>query len=75
VVGVEVKFSAPPRDEKVRTEFFFFVFSVWLKGKLEKGEFMPSPKVQVVEGGLETAQKGLDELKKGVSGVKLVLEV
>jgi hypothetical protein len=29
---------------------------------------VPSPKIQVVEGGLEVANKGLDELKKGVSG-------
>ena len=50
--------------------FFHLVFGVWLKG-----EFVPSPKIQVVEGGLESVKKGLDELKKGVSGVKLVLEV
>jgi hypothetical protein len=73
--GVEVKFVAAPRDAKERTEHFHFVFGVWLKKKLEAGEFVPSPKVKVIEGGLESANKGLDELKKGVSGVKLVLEV
>ena len=73
--GVEVKFISPPEDEKERMEFFHFVFGVWLKEKLEKGEFVPSPKVQVVGRGLESVQKGLDELKKGVSGVKLVVEV
>jgi NADPH:quinone reductase-like Zn-dependent oxidoreductase len=73
--GVEVKFVAASTDEKERTEFFHFIFNIWLKEKLEKGEFVPSPKIQVVEGGLESAQKALDELKKGVSGVKLVLEV
>lgn len=56
------------RGGKERTEHFHFVFNVWLKEKLEKGEFVPSPKIQVVEGGLEGANKGLDELKKGVSG-------
>ena len=75
VEGVEVKFVAAPGDEKERTEHFRFVLGVWLKEKLEKGEFVPSPKVQVVGGGLEGIDKGLDELKKGVSGVKLVLEV
>jgi NADPH:quinone reductase-like Zn-dependent oxidoreductase len=75
VDGVEVKFVAASTDEKERTEFFHFIFNVWLKEKLEKGEFVPSPKIEVVEGGLESAQKALDELKKGVSGVKLVLEV
>ena len=73
--GVEVKFVAAPKDEKERTEHFQFVFGVWLKEKLEKGEFVPTSKVQVVEGGLESINKGLDELKKGVSGVKLVVEV
>ena len=75
MAGVEVKFVAAPEDEKERLEFFHFVFRVWLKEKLEKGEFVPSPKIQVVEGGLESAQRGLDVLKKGVNGVKLVLDV
>lgn len=75
VDGVEVKFVMAPADAKERTEHFHFVFNVWLKEKLANGEFVPSPKVQVVQGGLEAANKGLDELKKGVSGVKLVLEV
>ncbi|CAF9927304.1 MAG: hypothetical protein ALECFALPRED_003682 [Alectoria fallacina] len=73
--GVEVKFVAGPEDEEERTEHFHFVFGVWLKEKLEKGEIVPSPKILVLEGGLESIDKGLNELKKGVSGVKLVLEV
>ena len=36
---------------------------------------MPSPKIQVVGSGLESIDRGLDELKKGVSGVKLVVEI
>jgi NADPH:quinone reductase-like Zn-dependent oxidoreductase len=73
--GVEVRFVAAPLDEKERTEHFHFVFGVWLKEKLERKEFVPSPKIRVIEGGLESANKALGELKKGVSGVKLVLEV
>ena len=73
--GVEVKFVMAPTDKKEQTDFFHFVMKVWLKEKLARGEFVPSSKIQVVEGGLEGANKGLDELKKGVSGVKLVLEV
>ena len=75
VEGVEAKFILGPSDEQERTEHCQFVFGTWLKEKLEKGEFVPSPKIQVVEGGLESINKGLDELKGGVSGVKLVLEV
>jgi NADPH:quinone reductase-like Zn-dependent oxidoreductase len=73
--GVEVKFVATPVEEKERTEFFRLLFGVWLKEKLEKAEFIPSPGIQVVKGGLEAANKGLDEWKKGVSGVKIVLEL
>lgn len=72
--GVEVKFVAAPTEEET-TEFFRFVFGVWLKEKREKREFVPSAKIKVVEGGLESANKALDELKNGVSGTKFVLEV
>lgn len=75
VDGVEVKFVAPPEDAKERAESFHFVFNVWLKEKLESGEIVPSPKAKVVDGGLQSVNKALDELKAGVSGVKLVLEV
>ncbi|KAK9241917.1 hypothetical protein V1506DRAFT_509962 [Lipomyces tetrasporus] len=75
VEGVEPKFIMPPKREKERTEFFHHVFRVWLKEKLANGEFVPSPKVQVLKGGLGAIQNWLDVLKMGVSGVKLVLEV
>ena len=73
--GVEVRFVEAPNDERERSEHFHFVFGVWLKEKLEKGEFVPSPKVKLIDGGLESANKALDELKGRVSGEKLVLEV
>ncbi|KAK4235061.1 chaperonin 10-like protein [Achaetomium macrosporum] len=44
-----------------------------LKGWLEKGEVEPH-KVRVVQGGIGGLQAALDELKKGVSGEKLVVE-
>jgi hypothetical protein len=72
--GVEVKFVSPPRGEET-TEHFHFVFGVWLKEKLESKEFVPSPRIRVIDGGLEAANEALNELKKGVSGVKFVLEV
>ena len=73
--GIEIKFVASPDDGKKREEQCRFVFRVWLKEKLEKGEFVPSPHVQIVEGGLASLRKGLDLWKKGVSGTKLVLEI
>ncbi|KAI0169417.1 GroES-like protein [Hypoxylon sp. FL1284] len=73
--GVESKFVAAPLDEKVQAEQFSFWMNVWLKEKLEKKELVPSPKIQVVEGGLRGINKGLDILNAGVSCTKLVLEV
>ncbi len=75
VEGVEAKFIMAPSGDEGRTEHFHFVFGVWLKEKLETGEFVPSPKIRVVGGGLESVNKGLDELRGGVSGVKFVVEV
>ncbi|KAH6624025.1 chaperonin 10-like protein [Chaetomium sp. MPI-SDFR-AT-0129] len=50
------------------------LFNQLLAGWLERGEFVPG-KAKVLEGGLGALQKGLEELKKGVSGEKLVVEV
>ncbi|KAL8933945.1 MAG: hypothetical protein Q9211_005495 [Gyalolechia sp. 1 TL-2023] len=73
--GIEAKFITPPTDETERVQFFTFVFNDWLKGKLEKGEFKPSPGMELVDGGLEGLTKGLDILKGGMSGKKVVLEL
>ncbi|KAF2141106.1 uncharacterized protein K452DRAFT_288480 [Aplosporella prunicola CBS 121167] len=72
--GVKVTFVRSPEEEMARMDFFHFVFNVWLRQKLEKGQFIPSPKIQIVGKGLGSVQEGLDVLKKGVSGVKLVVE-
>jgi hypothetical protein len=74
--GVEAKFVLPPQDPKERLDLYHHIFNVWLKEKLATGEFVPSPGVKVLEGGLNSAQKALDELKAGtVSGQKLVVEL
>jgi NADPH:quinone reductase-like Zn-dependent oxidoreductase len=52
-----------------------WLFNEWLPAALESGTFKPSPKAQVVPGGLKSAQKAIDMVKKGISGRKLVLEV
>ena len=43
--------------------------------KLALGELVPSAQIQVVPGGLAGIQAGLDIWSKGVSGVKLVVEL
>lgn len=75
VEGIEAKFVSAPEDAQERTEHFTSVFNVWLKEKLATGEFVPSPKVQVVGSGLDKANVAIDLLVKGVSGVKLVVEI
>lgn len=45
-----------------------------LTGWLERGEFVPAP-CRVVEGGLAGLQMALDEVRKGVSGEKVVVEL
>ncbi|KAI8802930.1 zinc-binding oxidoreductase-like protein CipB [Cladochytrium replicatum] len=73
--GIQVKFVSLPSDEKERRELATFVFGTWLKQRLESGEFVPSPKVKIVPGGLQGLQNGMDELKQKVSGIKLVVEL
>ncbi|KAF7871684.1 hypothetical protein EAF04_003791 [Stromatinia cepivora] len=75
VDGIDVKFVSAPLDIVERDEWSQWLYWTWLKEKLQTGEFVPSPRIKVVDGGLESANKALDELKGGVSGVKLVLEV
>ena len=72
---VEVKYMLSPEDEEEQREQFHFAFNIWSRERLEKGEFVPSPKIKVVGKGLESLMKGLDEMKKGVSRAKFVIEV
>ncbi|KAI1383939.1 GroES-like protein [Hypoxylon trugodes] len=73
--GVETRFVAASTEEKTRNEQFEYWFNTWLKEKLEKREIVPSPKIQLLDGGLQGINKGLDIIKAGVSGTKLVLEI
>ena len=68
-------FVQAPENEHTRMEHFHFVFNVWLKEKLKIGDFVPSLKMQSAGRGLESGNAGLDLLKKGVSGVNLVVKI
>ncbi|KAF2491522.1 zinc-binding oxidoreductase-like protein CipB [Lophium mytilinum] len=75
VEGVEAKFVLNPEGLEARKEQFRFVYNDWLKEKLVSGDLVPSPKARVVEGGLGSANKALDELMKGgISSEKLLVE-
>jgi len=75
ISGVQVTFVEPPTDPVVRNNDLAFIYNTWLTEKLKSSEIVPSPKVKVVPGGLSGLNDGLAELKAGVSGVKLVLEL
>lgn len=73
--GVVVNFLHPPKEAKESYDYFHWVFNEWLTEKLAKKEYIPSPHLKVVGKGLEAVDKALDELKLGVSGTKLVVEL
>jgi NADPH:quinone reductase-like Zn-dependent oxidoreductase len=50
-------------------------FNEWLEKALADGNVVAAPEVQIVDGGVSSAQKVLDMLKSGVSGKKLVVQV
>ncbi|PQE31231.1 Zinc-binding alcohol dehydrogenase domain-containing cipB protein [Rutstroemia sp. NJR-2017a WRK4] len=50
-------------------------FNDYLPNALEKGQFVPSPPVEIVDGGIEAAQEVFDRMKAGVSCKKLVVKV
>ncbi|KAI0595506.1 GroES-like protein [Biscogniauxia sp. FL1348] len=73
--NIEIKFVVASADRAERTDEYTFWFNVWLKEKLASGALVPSPKIQVVEGGLAAINTGLDLLRRGISCTKLVLEI
>ncbi|KAL4903148.1 hypothetical protein BDW74DRAFT_186475 [Aspergillus multicolor] len=75
IEGVEVKFILPPMEPAAHEQHKNEVFHGWLKPGLENGSVVPSPKVQLVEGGLEGLNAALDIIRRGVSATKLVVKV
>ncbi|KAL2851629.1 chaperonin 10-like protein [Aspergillus pseudoustus] len=73
--GVEVIFVLPPLEDSARNAHIEKAFQGWLKPSLEAGNVVPSPCVQVVEGGLDGLNEALDILGKGVSATKIVVSV
>ncbi|KAL3461950.1 hypothetical protein BJX64DRAFT_260019 [Aspergillus heterothallicus] len=76
VDGVETIFVTPSMDdEEKRLAQFEYWMGTWLRETLANGKIRPSPLPKVVGRGQEAINVGLDELAKGVSCVKLVVEV
>ncbi|OJJ47815.1 hypothetical protein ASPZODRAFT_151254 [Penicilliopsis zonata CBS 506.65] len=72
---LEVNFILPPSDPVAREQLAGWIFNSWLPGHLASGEFVPGPAVRVVGCGLEAANTALNELRGGVSGEKLVIDI
>ncbi|EGP90053.1 unnamed protein product [Zymoseptoria tritici ST99CH_3D1] len=71
--NTEIKFTYPPTSPDERNKHLYKCFHGWLKDGLAAGSVVPSPRVQVVPGGISGLNKALDVLKAGVSGVKVVV--
>ncbi|KAJ4310443.1 hypothetical protein N0V84_010975 [Fusarium piperis] len=75
VDGLEAMFVAPSDDENERLAQLRYWLGTWLRENLAEGNVRPSPEPKVVGKGLGAINDGLDELMRGVSCTKLVVEV
>ena len=75
VNGMETIFVLPSADEGERLAQFQHWVGTWPREKLANGTIRPSPEPRVVGKGLGAINAGLDELLRGVSCTKLVVEV
>ncbi|KAG9846871.1 oxidoreductase, partial [Aureobasidium melanogenum] len=64
-------FATPITDNKIGEA----IFADFLTQALSEGKFTPAPQAEVVGTGLESLQKGVDILRKGVSAKKLVVSL
>ncbi|GAQ40812.1 hypothetical protein AtubIFM57143_011127 [Aspergillus tubingensis] len=76
VDGVDVIFVVPAMDdEEKRLNQFRYWMGTWARETIANGSIRPSPELRVVGRGLQAVNDGLDELSRGVSCTKLVVEV
>ena len=74
--GIKITMTGAAIAVTVRKEFGAWLFSDFLAEKLESGEFVPSPEIEIVRGGLERGLvAGVERYKKGVSGTKIVVRL
>jgi NADPH:quinone reductase-like Zn-dependent oxidoreductase len=75
VDGVETIFVMPASDEGERLAQFEYWMGTFLRENLAKGAIMPSPEPKFVGKGVGAINAGLDLVVKGVSCMKLVVEI
>lgn len=70
IAGTAVNSSSIASDDRFIAEG---VWGEWVPKALESGALRAFPSPKVIEGGLDTVQKGFNEQKKGVSFAKIVV--
>jgi NADPH:quinone reductase-like Zn-dependent oxidoreductase len=73
--NTEIVFNFPPMDKSIRDQHIYKCLNGWLHEGLKSGSVVPSPAIQVEEGGLEGVNAALDKLRAGVSGTKIVVPI
>lgn len=72
--GIELTQTRASAAVTENNEFGVWLFNEFLKEKLESGEYVPSPEIEIIEGGLEKGVvSALDRYRKGVSATKIVV--
>ncbi|MCJ1275380.1 hypothetical protein MMC21_003183 [Puttea exsequens] len=71
--NVEIARTYAARIVGDQKEFGTWLFNEWLEKSLANKTYVPSPAIEIVEGGIPAVQKALDMHRKGLSGKKLVL--
>lgn len=73
--NTEILFNFPSMDKAVRGKHMYQCFHGWLQDGLKSGSVVPSPDIQIEDGGLEGLNPALDKLRAGVSGTKIVVPI
>ena len=56
-------------------EFGGWLFNDWLAESLANKTYVPSPSIEIIEGGISSVQKAVNLHKQGLSGKKLVVSL
>lgn len=74
--GIELTQTRALAAVTENNEFGVWLFNKFLKEKLESGEYVPSPEIEIIEGGLEKGVvSALDRYGKGVRTTKIVVSL
>ncbi|KAJ5617281.1 hypothetical protein N7537_002395 [Penicillium hordei] len=73
--NTEITFNFPSMGPAERSKHMYQCFHGWLEDGLKSGSVVPSPALQIEDGGLDGVNAALDKLKAGVSGTKIVLPI